>query len=355
VSKQEANWRWALTKKYTKDLYKRLDAAGYKPKWVRENVMPDWWDDSLASNPVMRLQAELVLSRFLGVAPSLLAEEDQPIPSAEQGRVHYKRLKTKKPRDLGPVYLTIKRAAEIAVRCLKDDVSEFVISRLEPDVLRAEVLANNPTVSFEALLELSWKRGIPVIRVRELPPGFGNAIDGGALEIDGRPVIVITSSKTSEGFLPWILAHELGHVLLGHVKDGPIIDVDLNGSKSDDDEFENEANEFAALLVFGTTGFTPYTNYLPSGEKLAAAAAQLGEERQISPGLIATSWARNMSRSYEGKVVWAIAANALKALGAENVKGSEIRYFMRQHLDSERVSESDAHFLAKVSGLNSSW
>lgn len=349
------NRRSVLTKKYTKDLYTRLEAAGYKPNWVRKNVMPDWWEDSLASNPVMRLQAELMLSKFLGVPPSLLAQHEAPIPPVEQRRVHYKRLKSKKTKDLGPVYLTVKRAAEIAVRCLKDDAPGFDSSRLKPDELRAAILEDNALVSFETLLKLSWDIGIPVIRVRELPPGYGKTIDGAAMEVSGRPVIIITSSQTSEGFLPWILAHELGHVLRGHLKDGPIIDVNLNGPKPDSDPLEKEANEFAALLVFGSTGFAPCTDYLISGERLADAAMHTGYEQRIAPGLIATSWARNMSRSYEGKVVWAIATNALKALGEENVKGSEIRRHMRLHLDSERVSESDAHFLAKVSGLNSSW
>jgi len=339
----------------TKDLYKRLGDAGFKPPWVRSNVLPDWWEDGMASNPAMRQQAEIILSRFLGVPPGDLASREKPISVDRAHNVKFKQLKGGEKAKLGPAFTTIRRAAEVALRCLTDDVREPVLRNNPPHSLRKSILGEADYVSFKSLLDSCWDLGVPVLRVRDLPPGSGKLVDGAAMNCGGRPVIIVTTHRTSAGFLAWILGHEMGHVALKHLDEGPILDAHLmRPNTSGDDPAEDEANRFAARLVFGDDAFEPSTSYWPTGDQLARLARAYGAKGRIDPSVVVTAWARTMSEEHNTSL-WGVATNALKKLGADFTEGSTIRDRMRRHLDSSKVSESDAHFLAQVSGLGATW
>src|SRR3982751_6031991 len=62
-----------------KDLYKRLRAVGFDEDYVRRNLLPDWWDDSLAAVPSNRAIAEASISRMLGFPIGDLRNEKQAL------------------------------------------------------------------------------------------------------------------------------------------------------------------------------------------------------------------------------------------------------------------------------------
>ncbi|MFX9185041.1 ImmA/IrrE family metallo-endopeptidase, partial [Acinetobacter baumannii] len=80
-------------------------------------------------------------------------------------------------------------------------------------------------------------------------PKPGKKITGLATFIADRPIIVLCSGRDSPAWLAFHLAHELGHLMCGHVKVGgaPLVDVDL--SDTDDGRHEREADRYAFQLL----------------------------------------------------------------------------------------------------------
>jgi|SRR5690606_13269871 len=59
-------------KQRMRDLFTRLAALGFTETWVREHVLPDWWDDDAADHPVGFTEAIWIIARHLGIAPAVL-------------------------------------------------------------------------------------------------------------------------------------------------------------------------------------------------------------------------------------------------------------------------------------------
>src|SRR5687767_9398654 len=57
-----------------RDLYKRLRAIGFDEKFIRERVLPDWWDDSLGTVPSNRALAEAAIARALALPVGVLRD-----------------------------------------------------------------------------------------------------------------------------------------------------------------------------------------------------------------------------------------------------------------------------------------
>ncbi|MBE9070044.1 ImmA/IrrE family metallo-endopeptidase, partial [Leptolyngbya cf. ectocarpi LEGE 11479] len=114
--------------------------------------------------------------------------------------------------------------------------------------IRQSILQNHSCVSLNSLLTFCWEAGIPVVHFDKRPNGHVKS-DGLVVMIDGRPVIVIGSSRQQSAWLLFILAHELGHIANGDLQDGILVDDAFVGGVIDKEE-EN-ANQFARQLLFG--------------------------------------------------------------------------------------------------------
>ncbi|MCA8974682.1 MAG: hypothetical protein KDC98_08165 [Planctomycetes bacterium] len=53
-------------------LFARLADLGYSEPWVRQHVLPDWWDDRAADNPVGFTEALWTIARALGIDAAAL-------------------------------------------------------------------------------------------------------------------------------------------------------------------------------------------------------------------------------------------------------------------------------------------
>ena len=64
-------------------LYSRLTEAGYPKKYVREVVLPSWWDDRAAGSSAGFAEVLLIIARRLGLDyASLRSGEGKPKPTA---------------------------------------------------------------------------------------------------------------------------------------------------------------------------------------------------------------------------------------------------------------------------------
>lgn len=215
-------------------------------------------------------------------------------------------------------------------------------------------------VDFAALVEASWRLGIPVIDLPELPV-LGRKPDGLATFVGGRPVAVLLKSQPLAEWMVFILAHELGHMALGHLShhEGAAV-VDEKVSLSDEaptpiwvgpeDDQERDANAFAsAVLVPGGTQLTLGPPPWRNAEALAALAIQFGRKHGICPGHAVLNAVKNTTRG--GKKPFALGMAALKVLHQTmdaRTTAEVCRDAARRHLDLNAVRPDTAEFLEKV-------
>lgn len=53
-------------------LFAHLADLGYAEAWVRQHVLPDWWDDAIADNPVGFTEALWTVAQRLGIDAAAL-------------------------------------------------------------------------------------------------------------------------------------------------------------------------------------------------------------------------------------------------------------------------------------------
>jgi transcriptional regulator with XRE-family HTH domain len=107
-----------------------------------------------------------------------------------------------------------------------------------PEEIRQAVLAESDCLDLGSLVRWTWEQGIPVI------PMNGRGFEAAAWYAKDRPVIVLNVSHDYLAYWLFALAHELGHIVLGHVGEQGLVDVDEPGLAKEDHQ-EKEANQFA--------------------------------------------------------------------------------------------------------------
>lgn len=323
------------------DLYSRLGEVGFPRAYVKERILPDWWEDDLAHDPGNRRLAELAISRTLKISLADLVEPRTPLNLEGASEVRFKRWQATDHSSLLPAVSIAKRVFELLLSCAKN----LPTSRLEgsdPSDLRERILAQAQNVTLTDLLRYSWDFGVPVVQLDSLPKG-AKRVDGMAFFVACRPCIALASSRKSPAFLIWHLAHEMGHVALGHLHSGAALDVsiDFNSEQAE----EREANLFAKDLVYGKKnreGFKAARHL--TGEALASSARATGAMHRIYPGSIVTSYGFNMS-------AWGTAQSALNVLGVAEGGSEAVRAAMAERIDLDELADTDRQFFTKATGL----
>src|SRR5215510_9769204 len=91
-------------------------------------------------------------------------------------------------------------------------------------ILRAEA----PWVNLASLVDYCWSVGLPVIHISAFPPK-AKKMDRLAYARNGRSAIVLCKNTHQSAYLSFILAHEIGHIIRGHINsDGVLIDEQVD-------------------------------------------------------------------------------------------------------------------------------
>jgi hypothetical protein len=197
-------------------------------------------------------------------------------------------------------------------------------------------------VDLVSLVDYCWSVGLPVIHVAAFPPK-AKKMDGLASVRNGRYAIVLCKNTHYSAWLLFILAHELGHIVQGHVgSDGVLIDEQVDRNSTDEEE--KTANAFALELLTGN----PESQVFPVGPRvsaraLARAAYQAGAHEQIDPGHLILNCAYHVGSSF-----FAVANAALKLLEPHADAVGLVRSRMMAHLDKTTLSEDIYEFILRA-------
>lgn len=313
------------TLNYMQSLYKRLSAAGYDRKFVRECVLPDWWEDSLGSVPANCAIAEIAVSRMLGFSIQDLRNPDQPLARPGIGDVRLKRIKGSKPAEMAPAIVLAQQAANIINAYLTDMPPFKGVD--DPLSVRATILETNPAVDLGALVDYAWSRGIAVFHLKRLPR-LSKRFSGLAMFCDDRPVDVLASGSDSPPWLAFHLAHELGHILLGHVRQGgaPLADGEFKNLECEADE--KEADRFALTVLTGKPEpkFTPVLGL--RAHALADRARHIEQEHGVNAGTVALIYGLTANRM-------PVAQNALKHMQMDRGAHAILSAALQRHLPED--------------------
>lgn len=286
-------------------LLRRLKKVGYDAPFLRRAVLPDWWDDSLAQNPASWAQIQLRIAQRLSLPLCDLVDVSKALSLPDVSSIRLKRAKAGTAReDLAAGMVAARNAVRLVVPNLQH--LSPLPANLTAAALRKWVLERNSTVDLGGLLEACWAHGIAVFHFAPLPTE-AKKFAGMAYYEGDRPVIVLASGYDEPARLAFHLAHEVAHVIRGHVKPGGAILCEASFDGANEDEDEREADGDALELLTGRRNPQLNPIYGLTAPKLKAEALREGKRSGIHAGTLALIYGKTAKRM-------PVAVNALKLM-----------------------------------------
>lgn len=226
-------------------LYKKLNNFGIKKSYVKKNGLPSWWDDELNDKPVAVLECSGYIAKRFGLDLKSLLSEDEIVKFKVQAQPKFRQ--TQHQINKQPV-LACGLANRIAEMVAYGSEITYTSLPTNPLDIRKQILEHHSVVDLTSLLEYCWEMGIPVVYFNDYPQN-ASKFQGMIQWHHQKPVITISYKSQQKARLAFILAHELGHLALSHVKDNSYIDNKINFDSHEKEE--EEANQFAVSLLLG--------------------------------------------------------------------------------------------------------
>ncbi len=321
-------------------LYSRLGSIGFPRKYLREIVLRDWWDDEIAHNPAGYAEGLMILSRNLGLDLASMQNKAVPVGLRNLGPCEFKKAPTTTEKELALARTLATRVVELISPAVPEPRKALSTSA---SAIRQSILrAGARWVSLANLVDYCWSVGLPVLHISAFPPG-AKKMEGLASVRSGHYAIVLSKSVKHSAWLLFILSHELGHIVQGHVsKDGVLVDEVVDRSSRDKEE--KAANAFALELLTGN----PELRVLPTGpgrsaRALAHAALQVGVHEQIDPGHIVLNCAYQMGSDF-----FALANAALRLLEPHADAVALVRSRMIAYLDRTKLPKDIYDFILRI-------
>jgi Zn-dependent peptidase ImmA (M78 family) len=338
-----------ITEYDIKKIYQSLQNYGIDKKFIQNIILPAWWNDEIANSKTGYLQTVSLISRNLGIDVSELITTTNSIALKRPANIKFKspRNVTINKTDIWPNSLAFKISETI------EQIYSIPLANISCNALdiRDAIIKLYGRIDLNNMLEYLWSSGIPVLHVPLFPKEV-NKMDGMAVNLNGRPLIILSKKRRHDAWLLFILAHELGHIVNGHLSDTDQIIYDVNIQPTEDaeeriDAEEKEADDFAVELLNGTkTPFYFSSNIiLNSTYDLVNHIRRLSKQLNIEPGIIALNYA------YKNKN-YAFAESALNNLAPKADAVKLIKMKMKSNLDLENLSEEDYEYFTKLTSLS---
>jgi len=330
------------------DAFELLNSNGYPRNFV-EKFLPEWWDNSLLKTSSGALQFALIIKQRLGLEVCF-SEEGFLYLLDDPFSVRFKHRKNTHQDELSVVKNIGKAAASIANHI----ALEYIPLPDNPSELREYILQknNHTDVNLDGLLEICWSHGIPVLFLETLPRG-AKRMTGMIVNHNERPSILLGFRHNHKARQLFVLAHELAHLILGHIADETLLidedldsEVDTLNEELDTtlDSEEAEADKFALELIRGKheLSFADLNHDQPT--ELAVFAMQENERHGIDAGHIIASYAFET-------MDWPTANTAMNFFENSGEAINCIKYAFSKNALLENVSEEAQSFLHILQGI----
>jgi len=218
-------------------------------------------------------------------------------------------------------------------------------SRVPTDAreLRSATLDGAGYLTLVSLLQWTWAAGIPVVPIL----GSG-AFAAASWNVHQRPVIVLKESRQFVAFWLFDLAHELGHIALGHIRERGVVDVASPTPQSSSDSEEEEANQFALeLLLPGYGELLAAIRQDARGDYLRFkfSVQRVAERAGVSEGVLGMVAAYELTEIGDYKDRWGSASNLARPEGPGR---GIVQQILREHVGMERLPEIEREIINAV-------
>ena len=220
-----------------------------------------------------------------------------------------------------------------------------VLGLISAEEIRRAILAQASTVGLLQLLSFAWGVGIPVVRtvVFPLPQKRMHAM---SVATNDRHCVILGQESIFEARHSFTLAHELGHIFLGHLRGASTLLDYEDPLRSEPDDEEGAADAFALELLTGT----PTPEILPEVEsfgagQLARAAMASAEPYGIDPGIIALCVGHRSGR-------WEAVTGALKIIGSNDQLTQQINELASRELDWDELPLGSITYVERMLGVS---
>ncbi len=230
-----------------KALRQRLKEAGLSDPLI-DAAWPAWWSDDAFASQSAKAELRFAIARKLGLSPKSLVHDEVEFVWKDEAR--FKHLLNETDDQKSALTSFGISVCRILVRSLTSEPVPGSIGALE---LRNSILQSKPFIDLQALLATCWAIGVPVIHLRVFPLET-KRMHAMAVKVAGRHAILLGRDAHYPAPVAFTLAHEIGHVMLGHItSSSAIIDVGDPLGPSQGDVEEDEADRYALELLLGTS------------------------------------------------------------------------------------------------------
>lgn len=317
------------------ELRQRLRDLGVPPASV-DAAWPEWWSEESAGSLSATAELSYTVARRLGLLPSSLLE-DQP-------RYVWHDVAKFKSLTSG-----LTATEEAAITSFGQVVGRATIAATRADgrdlpaaaELRAAILTAYATVNLGSLVTTCWALGIPVGQLKVFPLA-AKRMHAMSIRFEERFAVLIGYESSFASRVAFTVAHELGHIALGHHDQGPaIIDMETPDHDSQDAE-EQAADEYALELLTGRPDFNVEGTPNAAPRSLATEATRIGLELGVDPGSVVTAYGFSSGN-------WPAVTLALKLLGQGGGQVSEeLNSILGAQLDWSSLGDELQHYLRAV-------
>jgi hypothetical protein len=209
--------------------------------------------------------------------------------------------------------------------------------------IRTEILTNSPKVNLTSLLQYCWSKGIIVAYFNDFPDNIKKFAGLIQWQFE-RPVIILSSNHKYNARLAFDLAHELGHLALGHLKEGVLVDENIDFKCDDNDE--TQANQFAAHLLLGDCDNCLGDKRFKNAQEFSKYVNQVIYQY---PNLDADAVILNYG--WHNKDYFPLAQSALKKLNSLDNGQNIINKYLADRLDWDKFNDETYEYLERVLGV----
>ncbi|NUN09517.1 MAG: ImmA/IrrE family metallo-endopeptidase [Ignavibacteriaceae bacterium] len=320
-------------------IYAKLKPLGIDKRFIRDVLLPDWWSDEILSSKAGFLQTVSIIAKNLSVKLSDLLDPVEGRLLQPSVTVRFKSRSDEVSGQLFP-YAVASKLSKLLTASYNTPFNSVLDSAPE---LRRKLFESRSLLNLENLIDFLWSLGVPVIYVSEIP-ATGQKFDGMTFRISNNPNIVVSSKRTQDAWYLFILAHELGHIALGHLNgDGNgIIDSNIEANNNDE---EQKANDFAIRLLLEDPNNLPSFKLNGSPYDVVNKIFPLAKKLKVDAGSLALMIAYRDNS-------FAVASKAINIINPQPNAPKLIKMKMKEHLKLDKLTEEDREFFERITGLN---
>lgn len=263
-------------------LRKELRRSGLSTA-VIDAAWPSWWSEDLSQSPSAHAELRFALARKLGLAPKPLLGERVEFVWKDRARFKHLSVETEADQQvLASFAISVGRLLTRGVSAGRG------FKGITATRLRESILKSSTFVELRNLLGACWALGVPVAYLRIFPLAV-KAMHAMVIAEGNVGAILLGRDASYPALVAFTLAHEIGHLALGHVRDeNALVDLADPAMANDRDLEEEQADEFALTLLTGSSKpdiTTELERY--DAPTLAGAVLRAGPQYRIEPGTLA--------------------------------------------------------------------